>query len=335
MKKLYIVVIAFIMASTLVLASCSCKKKDSNLIRVNEVTHSVFYAPLYVAINKGYFADENLKIDLVNGGGADKSMTALLSGAADIGLMGPEAAIYNVAEGNPDAPKVFGQLTKRDGSFLIGRTASDNFKWSDLSGKEIIAGRRGGAPAMTLEYALNLNGLYNGVNVTLNFDVEFNNMGPAFQGGTGDYVTMFEPAASELVAAGNAHILASVGLAAGEVPFTAFMATESYLTKNKDKATSFLRAIIRGYTYLTTANMDDVIDALAPSFTTLTRDGLRASIQSYKDIDAWVSTPVMAESAYNRLITVMSNAGYLANPVAFQDVVDNTIASQLMLELFG
>lgn len=239
MKKLYIVVIAFIMASTLVLASCSCKKKDPNLIRVNEVTHSVFYAPLYIAINKGYFTDENIKIDLINGGGADKSMTALLSGAADIGLMGPEAAIYNVAEGNPNAPKVFGQLTKRDGSFLIGRTANSNFKWSDLAGKEIIAGRPGGAPAMTLEYALNLNGLYDGVNVTLNFDVEFNNMGPAFQGGTWDYVTMFEPAAGELVAAGNAHVLASVGLAAGEVPFTAFMATESYLTKTKIKPQHF------------------------------------------------------------------------------------------------
>ncbi len=332
MKKWYIAAVAMIMTAVVVLTGCSCKKKE-NVIRLNEVTHSVFYAPLYIAINKGFFEDENIKIELTNGQGADKSMAALLSGSADIALLGPEAAIYNVAQGNPDAPKVFGQLTKRDGSFLVGRTAQPNFKWSDLEGKEIIAGRRGGVPAMTLEYALNLNGLYDGVNVTLNYDIPFATTAAAYVGGTGDYVTIFEPTASQIQSDGQGYIVSSVGLAAGTVPFTAFTATQRYLNNNRDQAKAFLRAIIRAYNFLTTATLDEVVDALAPSFPDASRASLVASVESYRLIDAWSSSPVMAESDFKRLITIMESAGELDADVAFASVVDNSIARELMLEL--
>jgi NitT/TauT family transport system substrate-binding protein len=310
-----------------------CKDKKDNLIRVNEVTHSVFYAPLYIAINKGYFADEGLEIELTNGGGADKSMTALTSGSADIGLMGPEAAIYVVKQGKKDAPKVFGQLTKRDGSFIIGRENIENFTLSDMAGKEIIGGRKGGVPAMTLEYAMRQAGLINGTNVTINYDVAFNNMTAAFIGGTGDFVTAFEPAATDIVNAGKGYILGSVGQFAGEVPFTAFMANESYLTKNPDKINKFLRAIIKGYNFLTTATIDEVVEAIAPSFLGTSNESLKVAMQAYIDIDAWTDTPSMKTTAYNNLITIMMQAGELDSAVDFNKVVDNSYAEKAYNEI--
>ena len=332
MKKFTYFMIAFCIGITVLLTGCSCSSKK-NVIRVNEVTHSIFYAPMYVAMNEGYFEEENIKIELTNGGGSNVSMTALLSGSTDIGLMGPETAVYVAAQGKKDLPKVFGQLTKRDGSFLIGRTPNENFKWTDLEGTEIIAGRRGGMPAMALEYALKKNGLVDGENVTLRYDIEFNNTTTAFQGGTGDYVTAFEPAASQLVAAGNAYVVASVGEESGEVHFTCFMANESYIDKNKDRVKAFLRAVMKGYNFIMTADVEDVIDALVPSFDTSSRQELKNCIESYKGIDAWVSSPAMTEDAYNRLITIMTDAGELEQNVPFSTIVDNTIANEVMAEL--
>ena len=331
MKKFTYLLVAFCIGLTIVLTGCG--NKNSNVIRVNEVTHSVFYAPMYVAINEGFFEEENIKIELTNGGGANVSMTALISGSADIGLMGPEAAIYVAAQGKKDLPKVFGQLTKRDGSFLVGRTPMENFEWSDLAGSEIIAGRKGGVPAMTLEYALEQNGLIDGENITLRYDIEFNNTTTAFQGGTGDFVTAFEPAASQLVASGNAYIVASVGEEAGEVPFTCFMANESYINKNTEKVKGFLRAIMKGYNFIINSNIDDVVDALQPSFDTSSKEDLKKCIESYRRIDAWCNTPVMSETAYNRLITIMTNAGELSQNIAFSTIVDNTLANAVVEEL--
>lgn len=331
MKKISLFLVLIMCSFALLLTGC--KDKKDNLIRVNEVTHSVFYAPLYIAINKGYFADEGLEIELTNGGGADKSMTALTSGSADIGLMGPEAAIYVVKQGKKDAPKVFGQLTKRDGSFIIGRENIENFTLSDMAGKEIIGGRKGGVPAMTLEYAMRQAGLINGTNVTINYDVAFNNMTAAFIGGTGDFVTAFEPAATDIVNAGKGYILGSVGQFAGEVPFTAFMANESYLTKNPDKINKFLRAIIKGYNFLTTATIDEVVEAIAPSFLGTSNESLKVAMQAYIDIDAWTDTPSMKTTAYNNLITIMMQAGELDSAVDFNKVVDNSYAEKAYNEI--
>lgn len=331
MKKFTYLAIAFLVCLATFLTGCSCSSKKS-VIRVNEVTHSIFYAPFYVAINKGFFEEEGIEIELTNGGGSNVSMNALISGSADIGLMGPETAVFVAAQGKKDLPKIFGQLTKRDGSFLVGRTPIENFKWSDLEGSEIIAGRRGGSPAMTLEYALRKNGLIDGENVTLRYDIEFNNTTTAFQSGTADYVTAFEPAASELVKAGNAYILASVGKEAGEVPFTCFMANESYISKNYDKVKGFLRAVMKAYDFITTANIDDVVNALAPSFDSSTKESIKQCVESYIEIDAWMSTPAMSESAYNRLTTIMTQAGELTQNIAFNSIVDNTIANELIAE---
>lgn len=330
MKKLAVFVAVLIGLVSISFAGCG----GSNKLRVNEVTHSIFYAPFYAAINLGYFEEEGIEIDLVNGGGSDQSMTALISNSADVALLGPETAVYVVNEGASNAPVIFGQLTKRDGSLLIGRNPEPNFEWSNLVGKEIIGGRRGGSPAMALQYAIEkVNKLPVGTGpneVNINLDVAFNLVVGAFEAGTGDYCTMFEPTASEYVAAGKGYIVASVGEECGEVPFTCFMAMRSYIDQNEGQIEAFLRAVMKGYNYLMNATDDEIYEALAPSFSTSTRSSIVTSVQTYKRIDAWMSSPAMEESAYNRLLAIMTNAGELENTVDFSKVVDNTYANKVM-----
>lgn len=326
MKKFFIALCCLLFAVPFCFVGCS---KNENKIRVCEVTHSVFYAPLYIAINKGYFQEYDIEIELSNGGGADKCMTALVSKSADISLMGPEATIYVANQGKQDMPVVFGQLTKRDGSFIIGRENTTNFSWDLLSGKEILGGRRGGVPAMTLEYAIEKNNVQN---CTINYDVAFDNLTSAFIGGTGDFVTAFEPTATSIVESGKGYILASVGAETGEIPYTAFTANSSYISANTDKIKNFLRAIMKGYNYLITANIDDVVSALSPSFEGTSTASLKNSVQKYIEIDAWNSTPVMSEVAYNNLVKIMKNAGSLTTDVEFSKVVDNSYALAILNE---
>jgi len=328
MKKITVFLLAVIVSFSIMLSACGCSRND-NLVRINEVTHSVFYAPLYIALNNNYFADEGLEVDLVNGGGSDNSMTALLTDAADVALLGPETAVYVASQGRQDLPVIFGQLTKRDGSFLIGRSPEPNFEWTDLENKHIIGGRRGGSPAMSLQYALEQNGLIIDDTVNLDLSIDFGLMAGAFDGGLGDYVTMFEPAASNFVAAGKGHYIASVGAESGNVPFTAFMATSSYLQDNPDKATKFLSAVVRGYNFLMAQPIEDVVESLMPSFSGSSVTSITNSIESYKAIDTWSNTPVMSETDYNRLITIMTNAGELDSQVDFDLIVDNSIAQQV------
>ena len=333
MKKFAIFLALIIGMVSITFAGCG----GNNKLRVNEVTHSIFYAPFYAAINLGYFEEEGIEIDLVNGGGSDQSMTALISNSADVALLGPETAVYVVSEGASNTPVIFGQLTKRDGSLLVGRNPEPNFEWSNLVGKEIIGGRRGGSPAMALQYAIEkVNNLPVGTGpneVNINLDVAFNLVVGAFEAGTGDYCTMFEPTASEYVAAGKGYIVASVGEECGEVPFTCFMAMQSYIDKNEGQIEGFLRAVMKGYNYLMTATDDQIYEALAPSFSTSTRSSIVSSVKTYIAIDAWMSSPIMEESAYNRLLAIMTNAGELDEPVAFIDVVDNSYAQKVVNQL--
>ena len=306
------------------LVGCNTEKTDK--VVINEVTHSVFYAPLYVAMSQGYFEEEGLEIELVNGGGADKSMTAVLSGQAQIGLMGPEAAIYVFNEGKEDSAVVFGQLTKRDGSFLVGREPDEDFQWSDLAGKAIIGGRAGGVPEMTLEYVLRKNGLEPGVDVEVITNIQFNLMGGAFEVGTGDYVTLFEPTASLFEQQGKGYILGAVGAESGEVPYTAFMATKSYIKNNPDIIKRFLRAIYKGQQWVQSATDREIAEAIVEFFPDTTVESLMLVANSYKKIDAWMDTPVMKEEAFSRLQEIIIQAGILDEPVKFEDVIDTSYA---------
>lgn len=224
-------------------------------------------------------------------------------------------------------PVVFGQLTKRDGSFIIGREAIDNFTWDALSGKEILGGRQGGVPAMTLEYAIEKNNVQN---CTINYDVAFDNLTSAFIGGTGDFVTAFEPTASTLVKNGQGHIVASVGAETGEIPYTAFTANRSFIDDNEETIKNFLRAIMKGYNFLVSSDIDDIVEALKPSFDGTSDELIKKSIEAYIAIDSWNSTPIMSEVAYNNLIKIMQNAGKLTETVPFSSVVDNSYAAEIL-----
>lgn len=335
MKKFIALFLAF---CALAFSLTCCKESEENKltkVRLNEVTHSIFYAPLYVAIENDFFKEEGLEIELTNGGGADKSMTALLSGNADIGLMGVEAAIYVLNEGKTDYPRVFSQLTKRDGSFLISRKPEPDFKWENLENKTVIAGRTGGVPAMTFEYVVNKHGLRNGENITLNNDIAFNLMGPAFESGTGDYTTLFEPTASEYQKAGKGYVVASVGEESGEIPYTAFMTLKSYLEKNKTTVEKFMRAIQKAIKYVQTTDEDKVADSLLKQFPSTAKESIAASLKSYKKIDAWTYDTTMTKQAFDNLQTVMENAGELDKRADYDKINYDEISKKVYKEING
>ena len=331
MKRLKKTIAFLLVLCCVSICFAGCKKKDDGVIRLNEVTHSIFYAPLYLAINLGFMEEEGLTIELTNGGGSDTSMAALLSNSADVALLGPETIVYVKSQGSTNHPIIFGQLTKRDGSFLVSRNTSEEFSWDNLTNTTIIGGRRGGLPAMTLEWIVNQHGYTNGTNINLNLELAFNMTVPAFEGGTGDYCTMFEPTASEYEKAGKGKIVASLGEASGEIPYTCFMATSDYMKKNPEKLEAFLRAIQKAYNYIYENDPSVVAQGLVASFEGVSLESIEASIISYKNIDAWMSTPVMQESAFNRLLEVMKNAGEIDEDcnVKFSSVVDNTFASKI------
>ena len=325
MKKLLTFLLAVLM---IVPALCACGKKNTTVVRLNEVTHSVFYAPQYVAMSQGFFEAEGLEIELTNGGGADKVMTAVVSGQSDIGLAGPEASIYVYNQGKADHTQIIAQLTKRDGSFLVGRGEDGEFSWEDLRGKTVIGGRKGGVPEMTLEYVLRLHGLTPGEDVTVDTSVQFNMMAGAFTGGQGDYVTLFEPTATQIESAGKGYILASIGQESGEIPYTAYFANKSWLQENADTAQRFVNAIAKAQQWVTEHTDRQVAEAIIDQFPDTTLDELETVTARHRQIDAWNRTPVMERHALERLETVMEQAGELAHSdwVPFNELVNNTFA---------
>ena len=323
--------IALLLAALLVFCCAACGSADSGKTHIvlSEVTHSVFYAPQYVAIQLGYFADEGLDVELINGGGADKVMTSVLTGEADIGFAGPEAAIYVLNQGKEDAPVVFAQMTKRDGSFLVGREDGE-FSWDDVRGKTIIGGRAGGVPEMTLEYVMRQNGVEPQKDAVVDTTVQFNMMAGAFTGGNGDYVTLFEPTATEIEASGQGYVLASIGEESGEIPYTAYFAKASFLSDESDTAQRFTNAIAKALNYVHTHSAAEIAEVIAPQFPDTSVQTLTAVVQRYLDIDAWNETPVMKQEALERLETVMETAGVLRHDerVEFTDLVNNSFAEK-------
>lgn len=336
MNKIVKTLCAVLAATTTFVAFPSCKKDDDkNTLQVCEVTHSVFYAPMYLAESLGYFEDEGLKIELTNGGGADAVMASVLSGDSDIGFCGPEAALYVLVGGSSDTPKVFGQLTKRDGSFLVSRIPQPDFKWTDLKGKEILAGRKGGVPAMTFEYVLNQNNLADGVDLRLNYDVAFNLMTSAFEAGTADYCTMFDPIAYEYEAAGKGYVVASVGEASGEVPYTCFMAKNSWINGNKEQVEGFLRAVTKAVKLVNETPSTQVAPYLTKYFEGVSETSLAASVERYKNIDAWRTELSMTEDSFNRLQDIIENAGELPRRAKLDEMVVNTYARKVYNEVYA
>ena len=317
--------------AALPLSACGEKTDGPTLVKVNEVTHSVFYAPMYLADSLGYFEEENIEIELTNGGGADKVMAAVLSGDSDIGFCGPEAAIYVLLGGTSDVPTVFGQLTRKDGSFLVSRVDEPDFKWEDLAGKEVLAGRKGGVPAMTFEYILKEHNIAD--QVTLNYDVAFNLMTGAFESGVADYCTMFEPTASEYEAAGKGYVVAAVGEASGEVPYTAYIAKRSWLDENTDVAEGFLRAVMRAIDFAESEPAETVAEYLLPHFPSTSLESLAVSVESYRSIAAWQPDMTLSKESFERLQDIIESAGELPERADWADLVDNSLAQKVAAEL--
>ncbi|MBR4949802.1 MAG: ABC transporter substrate-binding protein [Clostridia bacterium] len=327
-KRILCLTLSVIMISTMFVG---CKKDDEKVkLRLSEVTHSVFYAPQYVAINKGFFEEEGIEIELSVGEGADKVMAAVLSGSIDIGLAGPEACIYVYNEGKENYPRVFGQLTQKDGSFLMGREKVENFDWNSLKGTTLLPGRKGGVPYMTLEYVVKSKGLVPGKDVIFDDSIQFALMAGAFTSGTGDFVTLFEPTASMLEKEGKGYILASVGEEAGEIPFTAYFASQDYMKKNPEIIKKFLRAIYKGQKWVMENSPEEVAKAMEPSFPDTDLDILTTVVERYKEIDAWSKTPVMKKEAFEKLQEVITMAGELDKKAVFEDVVDNSFAEEII-----
>lgn len=333
MKKITTAITCLMLSLMFCLPIYGCNKNsDSKTIRLCEVTHSIFYAPLYVAINKGYFGEYGIKIKLSNGNGANNVMTAIASKSADIGLMGPEATVYCHVEGQKDYPVIFGQLTQRDGSFLVAKEPQPNFKWTDTAGKHVLAGRKGGMPAMTLQYVMNQAGVDTSGK---NFDttVQFDVMVGSFEGSNScDYCTMFEPVASQFEAEGKGYIVASVGEASGYVPYTAFSAKKSYISDNKDTVTDFLRAVMKGYKFICDNTPEDVAKVLEKSFDGTPLTSIASAIRNYAKIDAWCHDPIMKEENFVKLQEIMENAGELNGRADYATAVNNSIAEIVAAE---
>lgn len=322
MKKIILLIITILVCTALVwLGFFQNQKSDLKKVRVAEVTHSIFYAPQYLAHSLGYFEEEGLDVEFILTSGADKVTTAVLSGDVEIGFCGSEATIYVYNNGEKDYLVNFAGLTKKDGSFLVSRK-KENFDIKNLVGKHIIAGRKAGMPAMTLEYALNQNGVKTS---EVNFDtsIDFASTTGAFIGGTGDYVSVFEPTASSLEKQGVGHIVASIGELGGTVPYTAYNARLSYIKNNEDVIKGFTKAIDKALVYVKEHNSNEIAEAISSYFPDTSLNDITAIVDRYKNIDAWFDNTNISEKDFNHVMDIMENAGELTNRAPYSKLVTN------------
>lgn len=309
-----------------------CTKKQENLttVTLNEVAHSIFYAPQYVAIELGYFEEEGIDLELVTGFGADKTMSALVAGEADIGFMGSESSIYLYNEGAEDYAVNFAQLTQRAGNFLVAREATDNFQWSDLKGKEIIGGRPGGMPEMVLEYILKLNNINPSEDVTLVQNIDFGNTSGAFAGGTGDYTVEFEPSATALEQQGAGYVVASLGVDSGYVPYTAYCAKESYIAEHPEIIQSFTNALQKGMDYVNSHTPAEIAEVIAPQFEETDVETITMIVERYASQDTWKDNLIFEEDSFLLLENILDEAGELESFAPYEQLVDTSYAEKAL-----
>ena len=323
-KRLIItgVILLLIGVITALTMTFSTPKEDDNLTTINlaEVSHTIFYAPQYAAIQNGYFEEEGMEINLILTPGADKVAAALLSKDADIGLSGSEATIYVYNGGEQDYLKTFAQLTQKDGSFLVSRTPIENFTLEDLRGKTVIGGRRGGMPEMTFEYVLRQNGMDPKTDLTIDTSVEFAAMGGAFIGGDDDFVTLFEPTALEVEQQGYGYVVASIGELGGVVPYTSYSARISFIEENPDLIAGFNRAVQKGLDYVHSHSDEEVAKTILSFFPDTSLNDLTKVVGRYREINAWPTTTSFTEESFNHLQDIMIDAGELEEKVSYSEL---------------
>ena len=326
MKKIMSFIIFSILILVIVIAvlfNSKGNKKEEKLrkLKVAEVAHTVFYAPQYVAIEKGFFKEEGLDIELILTPGADKVTAAVLSNDADIGFSGSEATIYVYNGGEKDYLKTFAQLTQKDGSFIVSREKIDNFTLNDLKGKTIIGGRIGGMPEMTLEWVLKENGINPEKDLNIDTSVAFAAMGGSFIGGNGDYVSLFEPTALKMEQEGYGYVVASLGELGGVVPYTSYSARKSFIEKNPEIIDKFTKAIEKGLEYVRTTNDEQIAKDILNQFPDTSLNDLTKVIKRYKEINAWPEKTKFTEESWNHLQEIMIKANQLEKKVDYKTLI--------------
>lgn len=328
MKKIILTIISCVLL--VIVAMFLINSRDNSTVKkvkVAEVAHTIFYAPQYVALEKGYFKDEGLDIELLLTPGADKVTSAVLSGDVDIGFCGSEASIYVYNSGNKDYIVSFAGLTKRDGAFLVSRKKEKNFKLEDLKGKYVIGGRKGGMPEMTFEYTLKENGI--DINdLTIDTSVDFASMGGTFISGVGDYVTLFEPSATQIENEGYGYVVAYIGEYGGSVPYTAYNAKKSYIKNNPETIQKFTNAINKGLDFVWKNDEETIAKTIIDQFPDLTINELSKMIKRYKDNDAWMKDTYFSKESFDHLQDIMIEAKELDKKVPYKNLVNTTFSSK-------
>ena len=329
MSKKNIFAIFMVLLLSLLFAGCGQEaRNDSGLtqVRLNEVVHSIFYAPQYVAMELGFFESYGIEIILEVGNGADRSMTALLSGNADIGLMGIEASFYVFNEGREDFAQPFAQLTSRAGNFLVARTPMPDFTWDDVRGKTIIGGRVGGMPQMVLEYILHMYGIVPDVDVDILTNLAFTTTAAAFAGGVGDFTAEFDPSAFMLEQAGTGYVVAALGEAGGIVPYTVYMATLSFIEQHPDVVQNFTNAIQRAQIWVSENSPEEIARVIQPQFPENTYEELTVMVRRYQDAGVWLISPIIEQEGFELIQDIMQLSGELERRVSFDGFVNNDFA---------
>ena len=329
-KKWISLATAVVLAVTaLPLGVFAAKKDEAKLAKVtlNEVAHSIFYAPQYVAIEEGYFKDEGLDMTLITGFGADKTMTAVISGEADIGFMGAEASIYAYQEGATDPVVNFAQLTQRAGNFLVAREEMPDFKWEDLKGRKVLGGRKGGMPEMVFEYILKKNGLDPQKDLSIDQSIDFGATAAAFTGDdSADFTVEFEPSATALEKQGEGYVVASLGVDSGYVPYTSYSAKTSYMKKNPDIMQKFTNALQKGMDYVQSHTPEEIAEVIKPQFPETELDTVTTIVKRYYDQDTWKENLVFGQDGFELLQDILEDAGELKERTPYAELVNTEFA---------
>lgn len=331
MKKRLFAILTVVMLTIGALYGCATAEEtngETTKVVLNEVAHSIFYAPMYVAIEEDYFAEEGIDVELVTGFGADKTMTAVLSGEADIGFMGSEASIYTYNEGATDYVVNFAQLTQRAGNFLVAREEMPNFKWEDLKGTYVLGGRKGGMPQMVFEYILKEHGIDPKADLEINQNIDFGSTAAAFTDSEADYTVEFEPHATSLEQEGKGYVVASLGEDSGYVPYTAFCAKQSFIEENKEVIQGFTNALQKGMDYVNTHTPEEIAKIIQPQFKETDLDTIITIITRYYEQDTWKKDLVFEEESFELLQDILESAGELEKRAPYEDLVTTTFAKK-------
>ncbi|WP_102274176.1 ABC transporter substrate-binding protein [Cytobacillus massiliigabonensis] len=330
MKKWLKVSFSLVLIAILIIPLAACGKDKVQNIRIGEVTRSIFYAPQYVALEKGFFEEEGLNVELTTTAGGDKTMTALLSDSIDIALVGSETSIYVYAQGSNDPVINFAALTQTDGTFLVSREKIDNFSWDQLKGATFLGQRKGGMPQMVGEFVLKKHGIDPHQDLDLIQNVDFANIAPAFASGTGEYVQLFEPTASVFEQEGKGHIVASFGEESGNLPYTTFMTKESTIKEKKETIEKFTRAIYKAQQWVDSHNAKEIADAIKGYFDNTNIETIEMVVERYKNQGSFATNPILNEDGWNNLQDVMEEAGELPERIDYETLVNTEIAEGVM-----